>query len=182
MSEFVHSSNIVSRLLYPASIPRLICVLVQLSNVDLILKSRSMWGEGGGSSRSGSICNAIIIRSWNTWNRYNILQYITRLNTGEIDKFVLVDVSWCGVLCPAWQTVEQGSSWYHYYFMFGFSCQTLPQYPSISWIIEIFDCKFGQESNIVKSNFMITKLQTYASSGYFPFQTTNWLSLSDGKL
>ena len=37
------------------------------------------------------------------------------------------------------------------------SCQTLTKYPSVSWIIEIFDCKFGQESNIVKSNFMITQ-------------------------
>ena len=44
-----------------------------------------------------------------------------------------------------------------FHFMFGFSCQTLTQYPSVSWIIEIFDCKFGQESNIVKSNFMITQ-------------------------
>ena len=61
------------------------------------------------------------------------------------------------------------------------SCQTLTKYPSVSWIIEIFDCKFGQESNIVKSNFMITQsckllqVDTFHSKQPIDFLSAKWM-------
>ena len=61
------------------------------------------------------------------------------------------------------------------------SCQTLTKYPSVSWIIEIFDCKFGQESDIVKSNFMITQsckllqVDTFHSKQPIDFLSAKWM-------
>ena len=116
------------------------------------------------------------------------IQYITRLNTGEIDKFVLVDVTWSGWavsdLPDRGARVELTSLLLLFQFYVWISCQTPSKYPYLGllkYLIASLDRR-RQESNIVKSNFMITQSCKLTSSGYFPFQTTNWLSLSDCKL
>ena len=95
---------------------------------------------------------------------------------------------WSDVCVPAvrpWSKGRAGWHHYHHYFIISFyariSCQTLTKYPSVSWIIEIFDCKFGQESDIVKSNFMITQsckllqVDTFHSKQPIDFLWVKWL-------
>ena len=95
---------------------------------------------------------------------------------------------WSDVCVPAvrpWSKGRAGWHHYHHYFIISFyariSCQTLTKYPSVSWIIEIFDCKFGQESDIVKSNFMITQsckllqVDTFHSKQPIDFLSAKWM-------
>ena len=112
------------------------------------------------------------------------IQYITRLNTGEIDKFVLVDVMCCAVSGPLDRgaRVELTSLLLLFHFMFGFLAKLWPNIRPYLGLLKYLIVSLDRTPILLRVISWLNKVAKFTSSGYFPFQTTNWLSLGECKL
>ena len=103
------------------------------------------------------------------------IQYITRLNTGEIDKFVLVDVMWCGSagsdLPDRGARVELTSLLLLVHFMFGFLAKLWPNIRPYLGLLKYLIVSLDRSPILLRVISWLHKVAKLTSSGYFPFHS-----------